>query len=58
LGYLSEGAVATKFVHQLAADYDLKLPICQTVYSILNREINPLKAISALLKTLHGGVSN
>ena len=54
LGYLSEGAVATKYVHQLAAEHKLKLPICQTVHAILNREIEPLQAISALLENLTG----
>ena len=55
IGYLSEGAVATKFVHKLAATYKLKLPICSTVHAILNREIEPLHAINALLQALTGG---
>ena len=52
LGYLSEGALATRFVGQLADNYKLKLPICQTVHAILNREIDPLRAISTLLANM------
>lgn len=55
LGYLSEGAVAAKFVDQLAAAHNLKLPICKTVYTILNRKSEPLQAINTLLKNLPGG---
>ena len=49
VGYLPEGAVAAKYVKQLIDMHKLKLPISQTVYSILNKEISPFEAISHLL---------
>jgi glycerol-3-phosphate dehydrogenase (NAD(P)+) len=38
VGYLPEGAVACKAIRHLAEEKKLKLPICDAVYSILNRE--------------------
>jgi len=52
LGYLPEGAVACNSVMSLAYDRQLKLPIAETVYRILNREQEPFPLIENLLKTL------
>ena len=49
VGYLPEGAVAAKYVHQIMEQQKLKLPISSTVYSILNKEVSPLEAVRNLL---------
>lgn len=38
IGYLPEGAIACKYVHEIAQKKDLKLPLCNGLYSILNKE--------------------
>ncbi len=40
IGYLPEGAVACKYVHQIAEKKNLKLPLCEGLYRILNKEIS------------------
>ncbi|WP_319476264.1 NAD(P)H-dependent glycerol-3-phosphate dehydrogenase [Marispirochaeta aestuarii] len=57
LGFLPEGAVAAKFVHEIARQRKLKLPICETVYSILNCEVNPSQAVSIMVENLGGALS-
>ena len=52
IGYLSEGVVAAKYTHQLMAKYNIKLSVCEAVYSILNRESDPRDSIQNLMKTL------
>lgn len=54
VGYLPEGAVASRFVHEIAEERKLKLPICDMVYRILNREILPLEAITGLMRGITG----
>lgn len=49
VGYLSEGAVACKFVHEIAAAHNLKLTICDGLYRILNKEIAPTDFLQELL---------
>jgi len=49
LGYLAEGAVACKFVHQIAVEHNLKLTICDGLYRILNKEIEPMKLLKELM---------
>lgn len=49
IGYLSEGAVACKFVHEISQKHNLKLTICNGLYRILNKEIKPLDFLSELL---------
>lgn len=49
VGYLSEGAVACKFVHQIAEEHNLKLTICNGLYRILNKEIEPKKLLQELM---------
>lgn len=54
VGYLPEGAVAARSVHALAETRKLKLPICDYVYRILNREVDPMHSIRDLMKKLAG----
>lgn len=49
IGYLSEGAVACKFVHQIAEEHNLKLTICDGLYRILNKEIEPMVLLQELM---------
>ena len=51
IGYLPEGAVACKYIHQIAEKRNLiaKLPICSGLYRILNREIEPLDFLKEIL---------
>lgn len=49
IGYLPEGAIAAQYAVLLGEKYNLKLPIIQLVYSILNREIKPEQAINLFL---------
>ncbi|WP_319562914.1 NAD(P)H-dependent glycerol-3-phosphate dehydrogenase [Marispirochaeta sp.] len=57
IGFLPEGAVAAKFVHEIARQRKLKLPICETVYSILNCEVNPSQAVSRMVENLGGALT-
>ncbi len=49
IGYLPEGIVAARFVHKLAIRHKLKLPICNMVYKILNRELKPSTGVGEML---------
>lgn len=49
LGYLPEGAVACKYVHEIAKKNNLKLPICGGLYRILNKEISVHDFLDELL---------
>lgn len=49
LGYLSEGAVACKFVHDVAKKKSIKLTICEGLYRILNKEITPKELLEELV---------
>ncbi|MDR2897961.1 MAG: NAD(P)-dependent glycerol-3-phosphate dehydrogenase [Spirochaetaceae bacterium] len=49
IGYLPEGAVACKYVHEVTRQHNLKLPICSGLYRILNREVDPQTFIKELL---------
>ena len=51
IGYLSEGAVACKYVHEIAVKFGIKLLICEGLYRILNKEIKPEELINRLLTT-------
>ncbi|MBI9101081.1 MAG: NAD(P)-dependent glycerol-3-phosphate dehydrogenase [Spirochaetales bacterium] len=53
-GYLAEGCVAAKYAHEIGKGHKLKLPICDTVYAILNDELNPFDAIESLMRSLTG----
>lgn len=49
VGYLPEGAIACKYVHEIAQKYSLKLLICDGLYRILNKEIDPMDFLHELL---------
>ena len=49
IGYLPEGAVACKYVHQIAEKKSLKLPICNGLYKVLNKEAAPLDVLFELV---------
>lgn len=49
VGYLPEGAVACKYVHQLSEMQNIKLPICNGIYRLLNKELGPQEFIEQLL---------
>ena len=53
IGYLPEGIVAARFVNKLAVKHNLKLPICNMVYKILNREIDPSKGLGDMLRGMN-----
>lgn len=41
IGYLPEGAIACKYVHEISQKKGIKLLICDGLYRILNKEITP-----------------
>ena len=49
IGYLPEGAVACKYVHEICERKNIKLTICDGLYRILNKEIRPLDFLDELL---------
>lgn len=48
IGYLPEGAIACKYVHEIAVKKDLKLPLSSGLYKVLNKEMT----IDEMLKSL------
>ncbi len=50
VGYLPEGAIACKYVHQIAEKKNLRLPICNSLYRLLNKECQPDQVISELVQ--------
>ena len=50
IGYLPEGAVACKYIHQIAQMKNLKLPISDALYKTLNKEAEIKEVIKELLK--------
>ena len=53
VGYLPEGVFACTHVRELAKRHGIKLPVCEAVFRILNKESDPLdiirKVISAMI---------
>ena len=49
VGYLPEGAIACKYVHQIAEQKNLRLPICDSLYKVLNKEVSPMECLRNLL---------
>ena len=49
IGYLPEGAIACKYVHEIAQKKDLKLPICDALYKVLNKEATVQDILNSLL---------
>lgn len=50
VGYLPEGAVACKYVHMLAESRNLKLPICNGLYRILDRQVEPMAFVDEIIR--------
>jgi glycerol-3-phosphate dehydrogenase (NAD(P)+) len=50
IGYLPEGIFAVKPAMTLKEHYNLKLPIIEHVYAILNRDIKPRDVVKSLMK--------
>ncbi len=55
IGYFAEGVLAARFTFQLARQYRLKLPICQGVYRVLNKEAEPQAETERILRQLSAG---
>ena len=49
IGYLPEGAIACKYVHEIAQKKDLKLPLCTALYKVLNKESTVDQMVKELL---------
>ena len=49
VGYLPEGAIACKYVHQISLIKGLKLPICDALFKILNKEKTPEECLEELI---------
>ena len=52
IGYLAEGVVAVTYVKDFVQQYKLKMPICMSVFRILNKESQPADEIQGFLRTL------
>ena len=50
VGYLPEGAIACKYVHTIEQEKHLKLPICDALYRVLNKEITPFEVLEEILR--------
>jgi glycerol-3-phosphate dehydrogenase (NAD(P)+) len=49
IGYLPEGAIACKYVQEICEAQGIKLPICNGLYRILNKELRPVEFIQQIL---------
>lgn len=49
VGYLPEGAVACKYIHEICEMKGIKLTICDGLYRILNKEIRPMDFLDELM---------
>ena len=49
IGYLPEGAIACKYAYEIGKKKDIKLPLTNTLYKILNKEETVDEAVSKLL---------
>lgn len=49
IGYLPEGVVACKYIHEIAQAKKIKLLMCDGLYRILNKEIEPVQFLNELL---------
>jgi glycerol-3-phosphate dehydrogenase (NAD(P)+) len=52
IGYLPEGAVAVRSVAEFVKQFNLKMPVCMSVYRILNKETLPADEIKRFLEAL------
>ena len=49
IGYLPEGAIACKYVYEISKKKDIKLPLTETLYKILNKELSVHSAFDDLM---------
>ena len=49
IGYLPEGAIACKYVHEISQKKGIKLLICDGLYRILNKEVSPEEFMEELI---------
>ena len=49
VGYLPEGAVACKYIHEICERKGIKLTICDGLFRVLNKEIRPLQLMTELM---------
>ncbi|MFW5686102.1 MAG: NAD(P)H-dependent glycerol-3-phosphate dehydrogenase, partial [Spirochaetota bacterium] len=54
VGYLPEGVIAARGARDLVRKHQLKLPITNAVYQILNRDVEPHDALGTILRGLTG----
>ena len=47
---VAEGVWTAKALHQLAGEWKVEMPICNQIYDVLFNEIDPILAISKLMK--------
>ena len=52
IGYFAEGVVTAKWIRELTEKMNLSLPICRGVFGILNKEVEPAKAIETILSSI------
>jgi len=52
IGYFPEGVVASRYADRLAQVHGLSLPICQGVYRIINRDVDPAEEVEHILGRL------
>lgn len=48
IGYLPEGAIACKYVHEICMKKGLHLNLCEGLYKILNKELSPGEFLNTL----------
>lgn len=49
IGYLPEGAIACKYIHEISKKKDIRLPVCNGLYAVLNKEISVQELLDKLL---------
>ncbi len=49
IGYLPEGAIACKYIYQIGKKKDLKLPLTNVLYRILNKECSVQQALEEVM---------
>lgn len=50
IGYLPEGAIACKYIHEIAEKKNIKLPLSNGLFKILNKEIEPKDFLEEVLR--------
>ncbi len=55
MGAIPEGAAASRFVYELARRQGLDVPICNGVYRVLNREVEPIDEVERIVRRIMGG---